>query len=86
MRYELVISRKVLKDVSELPRPVVGRVTKAIDGPQTEPRPSGCTKLKGKREVLWRIRIGQYRLVYGIADEIRIVQVRDVGHRSSIYG
>lgn len=85
MTYELVISRKALKDMSELPRPVIGRVSKAIDGLRTDPRPSGCKKLKGKQEVLWRIRVGQYRVVYSIADEIRIVQVRDVGHRSSIY-
>ncbi len=85
MSYELVISRQALKDLAELPKPVVGRVVKAINGLGTDPRPDGCKKLKGKHEVLWRIRVGQYRVIYSIADEVRIVEIRDVGHRSSIY-
>ena len=52
MSYELVISRQALKDLAELPKPVVGRVVRAINGLGTDPRPEGCKKLKGKNEVL----------------------------------
>lgn len=86
MTYEIVISKKALKDMAGLPSPVVVKIARAIDGLRQEPRPIGCKKLKGREEYLWCIRIGNYRVIYNIQDAVRIVQVRDVGHRSSIYG
>ena len=86
MSYAIVISRKALKDMAGLPRPMVIKISHAIEGLRDEPRPSGSKKLKGKEEYLWRIRIGNYRVIYSIEDRVRVVQVRDVGHRSSIYG
>jgi mRNA interferase RelE/StbE len=51
----------------------------------TDPRPVGCKKLKGKREFLWRIRVGDYRVIYDIQDKIRVVEIREVGDRKDIY-
>ncbi len=86
MSYAIVISRRALKDMAGLPGPIVNKITHAIEDLREDPRPSGCKKLKGKEEYLWRIRIGNYRVIYSIQDTVRIVQIRDVGHRSSIYG
>jgi mRNA interferase RelE/StbE len=49
------------------------------------PRPAGVKKLKGNNEDLYRIRSGDYRVVYSIEDEIRVVDIRKIGHRKDIY-
>ncbi|MGI8911776.1 MAG: type II toxin-antitoxin system RelE family toxin [Rubrobacteraceae bacterium] len=48
-----------------------------------EPRPPGCRKLKGREG--WRIRVGDYRIVYRVNDDAREVIVVDIGHRRDIY-
>ncbi|WP_288116040.1 type II toxin-antitoxin system RelE/ParE family toxin [Microcystis aeruginosa FBCC-A68] len=47
------------------------------------PRPSGCLKLTGREG--WRVRIGVYRIIYGIDDSEKKVIVLDIGHRKDIY-
>jgi mRNA interferase RelE/StbE len=49
------------------------------------PRPVNCKKLKGSNENLYRIRIGDYRVIYNIDDGIKVVSIRDVGNRKDIY-
>ncbi|HQW86046.1 MAG TPA: type II toxin-antitoxin system RelE/ParE family toxin [Flavobacteriales bacterium] len=83
--YELFISRQAIKDLEALPTNAVVKVTKAIEGLRMEPRPAGCKKLKGQREYLWRIRVGNYRIIYDIKDKIRVVEVREVGDRKEVY-
>ena len=57
----------------------------AIDNLSIEPRPSGCKKLKGSLERLWRIRIGDYRVIYSIEDKIEVLDIRRVRHRKDVY-
>ena len=57
----------------------------AIDSLADDPRPHGCKKLKGEKEYLWRIRVGEYRVIYMIDDEIKVIDVRKVGDRKNIY-
>lgn len=83
--YDLFISRQALKDIADLPKSVVPRVTRAIDALRFDPRPPGCKKLKGQLEQLWRIRVGDYRVIYDIKDKVRVVEVREVGDRKDIY-
>lgn len=68
----------------DLPAVVNVRISAAIDGLKDTPRPPGCKKLQG-REDLWRIRVGDYRIIYAIDDTIRVVDVRRIGHRGDIY-
>ncbi len=49
-----------------------------------EPRPKGCTKLKGTTDA-WRIRSGPYRVLYTIKDVLRVVRVESVGDRKDVY-
>lgn len=81
--YELVFRKSVAKDLRNLPKRDLQRVLSRIDTLADEPRPAGAEKLSGRE--LYRIRQGQYRIVYEIADQCLIVTVVRVGHRRDIY-
>jgi mRNA interferase RelE/StbE len=83
-QYNVVVSKSAAKELSKLPTTVNNRIIKAILKLSDDPRPQGSQKLKGGAEN-WRIRIGDYRVVYAIDDEVMIVDVRKVGHRKDIY-
>ena len=83
--YKIVVVKSALKEMENLPQQVNKQVGKAIDDLANDPRPTGSKKLKAEKEYLWRIRIGNYRLIYLIEDKIKIVEVRKVGHRKNIY-
>ena len=58
---------------------------RAIDGLVEEPRPHGCIRMRGEED-LWRIRVGDYRVVvYAIDDERRVVEILKVAHRRESY-
>lgn len=82
--YEVHIENKAAKAIQRLQRHDQVRVTKAIVALATEPRPYGCTKLSGT-DSSYRVRVGNYRVVYLIDDTIRVVNVTRVGHRREIY-
>jgi mRNA interferase RelE/StbE len=63
--------------------PIHDRIITAIQTLATKPRPSGCRKLAGG-DIDWRIRVGDYRVIYEIADTIRIVRVHRVRHRRDV--
>jgi mRNA interferase RelE/StbE len=83
-QYNVVVSKSAAKELSKLPATVNNRIIKAILELSDDPRPQGSKKLKGGSEN-WRIRIGAYRVIYAIDDEVMIVDVRKVGHRKDIY-
>jgi len=82
--YSLAIRASVAKDLDALPDPVFDRVDPKIRSLAKDPRPKGCTKLKG-RKGLWRIRLGDYRVIYEIDDSACRVTVVRVAHRSAVY-
>ena len=82
--YEILLERAAERDLKRLSTEVHARVIGAIKGLATDPRPSGCRKLVGGRND-WRIRVGDYRVLYEIADTIRIVRVNRVRHRREVY-
>ncbi len=83
-RYRITIGTRAAKELSALPPVVAQRVDAAILGLGTDPRPHGAKKLKGGRQ-LWRIRVGDYRVVYSIDDDEVVVDVIGVPHRSKAY-
>ena len=85
MKYKVVYDKAASKEISKLPKKDVMAIIDKIDTLEDNPRPNGCKKLKGIFEDLWRIRIGNYRVIYSIEDEIRIVEVRRISHRKDIY-
>ena len=72
------------KEFFRLPESVSDRIFPRIKALATDPRPTGCKKLIGAKDT-WRIRIGDYRVVYTIDDEIRQVEVTRIAHRREVY-
>jgi mRNA interferase RelE/StbE len=83
-RYALELSSSAEKALERLPKNVVVRIDKAINSLADDPRPRGYKKLVGT-ENDYRIRVGDYRIIYSIEDDKLIVLVVDVGHRKDIY-
>ena len=83
--YQIIISNSAEKDIERLPSVILKRIGKAIDNLAVEPRPAGCKKLKGSDENLWRVRVGDYRVIYLIADKIEVIDIRRVRHRKGVY-
>ena len=82
--YRVLLERGAEKDLARLSSEIHDRVIAAIRALATNPRPSGCRKLAGSKND-WRIRVGDYRVVYEIADQVRIVRVNRVRHRRDVY-
>ena len=82
--YRVLLERTAEKDLARLSSAIHARVIAAIQALATNPRPPGCRKLAGSKHD-WRIRIGDYRVVYEIADQIRVVRVNRVRHRREVY-
>ncbi len=83
MTYQVQILRRAQKAMAALPERDYERVRDAIHTLASQPRPPGCKKLTGRDG--WRIRVGFYRVIYEIQDEVRVVTVIDVGHRRDVY-
>ena len=82
--YHLLLERSAEKDLARLSSEIHDRILAAIKALAANPRPPGCRKLAGSKHD-WRIRVGDYRVIYEIADEIRIVRVHRVRHRREVY-
>jgi mRNA interferase RelE/StbE len=83
MSYRVILPKSAQKDLDRLPGQISGRILVALGGLETRPRPVGCKKLRG--ENAWRIRVGDYRVVYEIHDKVLQVIVVTVGHRREVY-
>ena len=83
MSYSIVIAARAQRQLRGIENVTRQRISAAIDELVTNPRPPGCRKLQGRNA--WRIRIGDYRVIYEIEDDKLIVTVIDVGHRRDIY-
>ena len=88
-RYEVQIARRALKITNSLERRDQQRIRAAIDLLADQPRPPACVALAGEDDV-YRVRVGDYRIVYEVADrQLRILVVLDrhlvrVGHRRDV--
>ena len=82
--YRVQVERSAEKDLKRLSAEIRSRAVAAIQALAKNPRPAGSRKLAGTRND-WRIRVGDYRIVYEIADAIRIVRINRVRHRSDVY-
>ena len=83
--YTIFIKPSALKELGKLPKATVKKTEKVISSLSNEPRPTGVKKLKGIDEDLYRIRVGDYRIIYSIGDEIKIIDILKIGHRKEIY-
>jgi len=83
LSYSLLIEKTAQKELSKIPHPDRKKIITAIKGLENNPHPAGSKKLSGREA--WRMRIGNYRVIYEINDEKLIVLIVKVGHRQSVY-
>lgn len=83
--YLILFKKSAEKELEKLPNQTIRRISKIIDSLAVNPRPVGAKKLEGQKESLWRVRAGDFRIVYLIEDTVKIVEIRRVGHRKDIY-
>ena len=81
--YKIVFKKSVAKDLRPIPKQDVQRILKRINGLADDPRPAGSEKLNGDEK--YRIRQGNYRILYMIEDNIITVTIVKVGHRRNVY-
>ena len=81
--YELIFRKSVAKDLRVFPKRDVKRIMQRIRSLADEPRPPGCEKLSGRER--YRIRQGDYRIIYEIEDRRLTVLIVKVGHRRDVY-
>ncbi len=82
--YAVELKPSARKELESLPDRVLARVVSKLEALAHDTRPAGCKKLKGYRDQ-WRIRIGDWRVVYIIDDQTRLVSVTRIAHRREVY-
>lgn len=91
MAYHLTILKKAEKEIQKLPRDLAQKIIHKIYDLQKNPRPLGCKKLtdfqseRAPGKVCFRIRQGEYRIVYTVEDEVITIMIVQVQHRKEVY-
>lgn len=84
MPYEITYAHSALKALRKLDRIVAQRILRAVDSLAQDPRPQGCLQLSGG-DGEFRIRVGDYRVIYDVNDEELVVLVLRAAHRREVY-
>ncbi len=83
MTYTINILRRAQRKLSKIDLRSQTRIIEAIRSLSTTPRPSGCKKLSGRPA--WRIRIGSYRVIYEIQENLLLILIVEIGDRKDVY-
>jgi mRNA interferase RelE/StbE len=81
--YKVIFTKSVKKDFRKIPKLEVSKILYEIEELAKNPRSSKTKKLKGEK--LYRLRVGNYRVIYDIQDYLMLIFVVKLGHRSDIY-
>ncbi len=81
--FELMLDKRVFKDLAHLPNELQNRILERLESLTQDPFAHGTIKLKG--ETAYRVRVGDYRIVFDVDTTTRAITVLAVDHRSSIY-
>ena len=84
MSYRVELTTAAARQIKKLPRPARDRILDAVANLTGDPRPRGAKKLAGE-ETAWRIRVGDYRVIYDVFDSELVVTVVRAGHRHEVY-
>lgn len=84
MTYAVEFTRSAQRQLDKLPKRLKEHLNGAITELESEPRPHGVDKIRGATDQ-YRIRVGDYRVVFEIDDDARVVSVIAIGHRSVVY-
>ena len=83
MAYTVILKRSAERELDRLPAQLHGRITRKLLELEDDPRPHGVQKLQGLES--YRIRIGDYRVLYLIDDPTKTVEIIAIGHRREVY-
>ena len=84
MPYHIEVSPAAARQLKKIDGRVLSQIAAKIDSLALEPRPHGCEKLSGYDD-LYRVRVGDYRIVYGVEDRLVLIVVLKVGNRAEVY-
>lgn len=84
MKYRVDMRRSAQRELKRLPGRTQSQILDRADALADDPRPPGCVKMHGTKHI-YRIRCGDYRVIYEIRDEIVLVVVIKIGHRREVY-
>jgi mRNA interferase RelE/StbE len=84
VQYTVQLAPAAKRQLRKLDRSIQERIVRRLDKLEKDPRPSGVEKMEGD-ESTYRIRMGEYRIVYEIRDKVLVVLVLKVGHRREVY-
>ena len=84
LKYSLEIRRSAQRELDALDDALFTRIDRKILALADDPRPPGCRKLKGYKDQ-WRVRVGDWRMVYIIDDAARLVSIMRIAHRREVY-
>lgn len=84
MSYTVEFTTTAARQVRKLPRNIRARILDAVEALSVEPRPRGARKLVGE-DIAWRLRTGDYRVIYEIVDETLTVTIIRAAHRREVY-
>lgn len=82
--YQIEWKKSALRELKRLDRKAVPRIIAAVDALSSDPLPSGATKLQGSQRS-YRIRVGTYRVIYGLFESRLVVEIVRVRHRKDAY-
>ena len=84
MAFRIEWKKSTRKDLRKLPASIVDRIVETVEGLAENPFPHGTEKLAGS-EHAYRIRLGDYRIVYEVVAELKLIEVQRVRHRKDVY-
>lgn len=82
--YQIEWKTSAEKELRKLPSQIIQRVFQKVELLAENPFPSGCRKLVGSEQT-WRIRIGDYRIIYNVFSSVLVIEIVRVAHRKDIY-
>lgn len=82
--YKIVWKQSASKELRKLPKVAVARIVTLVESLAQNPAPPGVKKLSGTSHT-YRVRTGNYRIVYNVASDVLVVEIVRVGHRKEIY-
>ncbi len=85
MSYRVLVDARAAKSLGKLPKQTVKRIDEAIIQLAQNPRPPGVKMLRGRLKEGWRVRVGEYRILYRVDDDNREVRIFEIGHRREVY-
>ena len=84
MTYRIALTKAAAREFAAVPRPVLKRIDDCILGLASDPLPPGVKKLRNSGG-MYRVRVGDYRIVYRIEQEVLVVLIVRIGHRREVY-